>query len=105
MLYTVQVKSTCFNYFEPGKPLYWHFVVEAASEADAIAQVQSGDDCRGMPARVVPPLGMGAGDWALTERRAFDALDGAYRTGDRSAILAAAVAWKMAADERRVNGD
>lgn len=34
----------------------WHFSVEASSPLAAIAIMQRGD-CKGMPMRVVPPLG------------------------------------------------
>jgi hypothetical protein len=55
--YTVQVTSPCINWGEPNKPLYWHWSVEARSEAEALATVRNSRDCRGMPARIVLPLG------------------------------------------------
>jgi hypothetical protein len=54
--YTVQVDPPVVNWAEPDKMEHWHFSVEALSEPEAVAIVQSGY-CKGMPARVVPPLG------------------------------------------------
>jgi hypothetical protein len=55
--YTVQVDPPVINWSEPGKPEHWHWSVEARSETEAIAIVQNSNHCKGMPARIVPPLG------------------------------------------------
>lgn len=55
--YTVQVDPPVINWSEPDKMEHWHFCVEAHSEAEAVAFIQNSKDCKGMPARVVPPLG------------------------------------------------
>ncbi len=56
--YTVEVISPCKNYGEPGRPLLWHFSVEAISEIEALRVVRNSRCCRGLRARVVPPLGI-----------------------------------------------
>jgi hypothetical protein len=55
-LYTVQVKPPVLNWSDPQTPIYWHFAVEAASQAEALTNIASGC-CKGMPAKIVPPLG------------------------------------------------
>jgi hypothetical protein len=55
--YNVQVTSPAINHYEPGKPIYWHFLQPARSAPEAVKLVQSSADCRGLPARVVPRLG------------------------------------------------
>jgi hypothetical protein len=87
--YTVRVTSLGIYHCEPGTPLYWHFVLDASSEADAIAKVRNSPHCRDMPTCIVPPLGTSSVDFMLAERRAFDAIDYAYWYGDRMAIRAA----------------
>lgn len=53
--YTVQVESYAINHADPAQPLFSHFIVFAASESDAVAQIQSGL-LRGKSARVVAPF-------------------------------------------------
>jgi hypothetical protein len=56
-LYTVQVEPPVLNWSDPSVPILWHLAVEASSQADALAIVEHGD-WKGMPAKIVPPLGM-----------------------------------------------
>lgn len=49
-------------------------------------------------------LAMSAVDYVFAERRAFDALHLAYRTGDNAIIRAALREWAVAAYQRRVFG-
>jgi hypothetical protein len=53
--YTVQVDPPVINWHNPGEQIHWHWSVEARSEAEALAIVQSGY-CKGMPARIVVPF-------------------------------------------------
>jgi hypothetical protein len=55
--YTVQVKPPVLNWSNPQEPILWHFAVPASSQGEALAIVDRGY-CKGMPAKVVPPLGM-----------------------------------------------
>jgi hypothetical protein len=55
--YTVQVQPSVLNWSDPSVPILWHLAVEASSQADALAIVEHGD-WKGMPAKIVPPLGM-----------------------------------------------
>jgi|HubBroStandDraft_6_1064221.scaffolds.fasta_scaffold884829_3 hypothetical protein len=54
--YTVQVQPSVLNWSDPPTPILWHLAVEASSQAEALAIVERGD-CKGMPAKIVPPLG------------------------------------------------
>lgn len=56
LLYTIQVQPPVMNSGDPSTPIFWHFAVEAPSQAEALAIIERGD-CKGMPAKVVPPLG------------------------------------------------
>jgi hypothetical protein len=55
--YCVQVTSPQPNQYEPGKPIYWHFLQPALSAAEALRLIQNSPHCHGLPARVVPRLG------------------------------------------------
>jgi hypothetical protein len=55
--YNVQVKLDALNWSDPTTPLFCHCLTEAASPEKARELVASGP-YRGMPNRVVPPLGM-----------------------------------------------
>jgi len=55
--YTVQVQPPILNWSKPQEPILWHWAVEARSQAEALAIVERGY-CKGMPANIVPPLGM-----------------------------------------------
>ncbi|MGB7097480.1 MAG: hypothetical protein WBD95_01760 [Xanthobacteraceae bacterium] len=55
-LITVQVKPPVLNHSNPQEPILWHWAVEASSQAEALAIVKRGY-CKGMPAKIVPPLG------------------------------------------------
>ena len=55
--YTVQVQPPVLNWSDPSVPILWHLAVPASSQADALAIVERGD-WKGMPAKIVPPLGM-----------------------------------------------
>lgn len=55
-LYTVQVTAPVLNWSDPQQPIYWHFAVPAKSQANALAIIGQGVG-KGMPAKVVPPLG------------------------------------------------
>jgi hypothetical protein len=54
--YTVQVKPPVLNWNHPQEPILWHFAVPASSQAEALAVIERGY-CKGMPAKIVPPLG------------------------------------------------
>ena len=54
--FTVEVQPPVLNWADPLTPIQWHLAVEASSQAEALAIVQRGD-CKGMPAKIVPPLG------------------------------------------------
>jgi hypothetical protein len=58
--FTVEVRPPIaielWNPQYPGDIPRWHFCVEARSEGEAVAIMARGD-CKGMPMRVVPPLG------------------------------------------------
>jgi len=56
-MFTVQVQSPVFNLSEPQEPIHWHWAVEVSSAAEALAIVERGP-CKGMPAKIVPPLGL-----------------------------------------------
>jgi hypothetical protein len=55
--YTVQVKPPVLNWGNSEEPILWHLAVPALSQAEALAIVECGA-WKGMPAKVVPPLGM-----------------------------------------------
>jgi hypothetical protein len=55
--YTVQVKLPVLNWSNPKEPVFCHLAVPASSQAKALAIVESGV-WKGMPAKIVPPLGM-----------------------------------------------
>jgi hypothetical protein len=54
--YTVQIQPPVSNWSDPSTPILWHLAVAASSQADALAVVARGD-FKGMPAKIVPPLG------------------------------------------------
>jgi hypothetical protein len=54
--YTVRVQPPVLNWSDPSTPIFWHFAVMATSQAEALAIIERGD-CKGMPAKIVPPLG------------------------------------------------
>lgn len=54
--YTVQVTPPALNWHDPSTPVLWHFAVEASSQTEALDIIGRGN-CKGMPAKVVPPLG------------------------------------------------
>jgi hypothetical protein len=56
-LFTVQVKPPVRNWSDPQEPILWHWAVEASSQAEALAIIERGY-CKGMPAKIVPPLGL-----------------------------------------------
>ena len=53
--FTVQVQPPVLNWGDSQTPIFWHFAVEALSQAEALASMEGGD-CKGMPAKIVPPL-------------------------------------------------
>jgi hypothetical protein len=55
-MFTVQVRPPVLNLGNPQEPILWHFAVEASSQTEALAIVERGP-CKGMPAKIVPPLG------------------------------------------------
>jgi hypothetical protein len=56
-MFTVQVQPPIPNSSNPQEPILWHWAVEATSPAEALAIVERGP-CKGMPAKIVPPLGL-----------------------------------------------
>jgi hypothetical protein len=54
--FTVRETSPGFNYAEPGKPLYWHWSVEAPSASAAEAVIRQANT-GGRHQVVVQPLG------------------------------------------------
>jgi hypothetical protein len=54
--YTVQVQPPVLNWSDPLAPISWHLAIRASSPTEALAIVDRGH-WRGMPAKVVPPLG------------------------------------------------
>jgi hypothetical protein len=54
--FTVQVKPPVLNHSNPQEPILWHWAVEAPSQSEALAIIERGY-CKGMPAKIVPPLG------------------------------------------------
>jgi hypothetical protein len=55
-LYTVQVKPPVLNWSNPQEPILWHLAAPASSKVEALAIIARGH-CKGMPAKIVPPLG------------------------------------------------
>jgi hypothetical protein len=55
-LYTAELMPPILNWSNPQERIKWHAVVEASSQAEALAVVERGP-YKGIPARIVPPLG------------------------------------------------